>query len=62
MKSRTIVLKITNAEPALEPPAVMTGRAEKTTSGNFEKLTFTGEVLYTGDSEKVKVGFTSNEI
>ncbi|MDX1284362.1 MAG: alpha-L-fucosidase, partial [Draconibacterium sp.] len=56
-----IVLKITNAEPALEPPVVMTGRAEKTTSGNFEKLTFTGKILYTGDSEKVNVGFQYRE-
>ncbi len=56
-----IVLKITNAQPALEPPVVATKGADITTSGNYERLMFLGEVLKTGDIEKVKVGFQYRE-
>lgn len=52
-----VVLKITNAEPALEPPAVLTSRAET----NDQRLIFRGEVLKTGDAEKIKAGFQYRE-
>ena len=56
-----IVLKITNAEPALKPPAVETKRAEISSSGNIDKLAFQGELVNIGDAEKVKVGFQYRE-
>lgn len=48
-----IVLKITNAVPALEPPAVLTKKPEIGSQG----VVFKGELVDTGDAEKVKVGF-----
>jgi len=52
-----IVLKITNAEPALEPPVVLTSGA----NAEKESLVFSGELLKTGDVDKVKVGFQYRE-
>jgi alpha-L-fucosidase len=55
-----IVLKITNCEPALEPPAVLTLRPSISVSAN-NQLTFNGEILKTGDAEKLKAGFQFRE-
>ncbi len=56
-----IVLKITNIEPALEPPAVFTKGSFVVPLGNTDKLMLTGEVLKTGDLDKLKVGFQYRE-
>ncbi len=56
-----LVLKITGAMPALEPPVVATKKALITGTTNFEKLVLQGEILNTGDTEKVKVGFQYRE-
>jgi alpha-L-fucosidase len=56
-----IVLKITNVKPALEPPTVKTIGSEKITTGNTSQLVFKGEVVNTGDAEKVSVGFQYRE-
>jgi len=56
-----LVLKITNAEPALEPPAVITKPASRSGLGSSEKLIFEGDVLKTGDSDNLKVGFEYRE-
>jgi alpha-L-fucosidase len=52
-----LVLKITNAEPALDPPAVATIGAQKQEKNGTESLQFQGEILKTGDAEKFEVGF-----
>lgn len=52
-----VVLKITHAEPALVPPAVLTSGAET----NVQNLLLKGEVLKTGDAEKIKAGFQYRE-
>lgn len=49
-----VVLKITNAEPALEPPVVTTHPAHK---GREDKLVLNGEILKTGDAKNLKAGF-----
>ena len=56
-----IVLKITNAQPALNPPAVKTKTSKITSQGNVNKLVFQGELFETGDAEKLKVGFQYRE-
>jgi len=56
-----IVLKIINAEPALKPPVVETKRAETSSRGALDRLTFQGELINLGDAEKVKVGFQYRE-
>jgi len=56
-----IVLKITNAEPALKPPVVETKKAEISSRGTLDRLTFQGELINLGDAEKVKVGFQYRE-
>ncbi len=56
-----VVLKISNVEPALLPPLVITGNAEVSAAGNYSRLSFKGEVLRTGETEKVKVGFQYRE-
>lgn len=56
-----IVLRVTNAAPALVPPVVDTQKAEVTTLGNSDRLTFYGELINMGDAEKVKVGFQYRE-
>lgn len=48
-----IVLKLENVRPALEPPAVQTLSAQRTTDGIVMK----GEVMDTGDAGTVEVGF-----
>ena len=55
-----IVLKIKNVEPALEPPAVLTLRPIISGSEN-NLITFNGEILKKGDSEKLKAGFQYRE-
>jgi alpha-L-fucosidase len=55
-----IVLKITNCEPALEPPAVLTLRSLISVSAK-NPLTLNGEILKTGDAEKLKAGFQFRE-
>lgn len=55
-----IVLKISNAKPAFEPPAV------KTVAAHFSEpegrvTVFSGEVLKTGDSDKLTAGFQFRE-
>ncbi len=56
-----IILKITNAEPALEPPVVETQNAERISQGKIDKLILHGKLIKTGDAEKVKVGFQYRE-
>ncbi len=56
-----IVLKITNAEPALEPPVIVTKNAEIVSSRGYERLALKGELIKTGNAEKVKVGFQYRE-
>ena len=56
-----IVLKITNVEPALDPPVVTTKQAEINLHRAYERLVFNGETISTGDAEKVKVGFQYRE-
>ena len=56
-----IVLKITNSKPALVPPGISTMKAEVTTKGSSDRLTFYGELIKNGDAEKVKVGFQYRE-
>ncbi|MBW6535293.1 MAG: alpha-L-fucosidase [Mariniphaga sp.] len=55
-----IVLKITHATPSLEPPAVVTHLPIISGSEN-NLITFNGEILTTGDSEKLKAGFQFRE-
>jgi alpha-L-fucosidase len=55
-----IVLKITHAAPSLEPPAVATHRSEISGSEN-NLITFNGELLKTGDTKNLKVGFQYRE-
>jgi alpha-L-fucosidase len=54
-----IVLKITHAAPSLEPPVIVTQRP--VISGSDNLITFNGEILKTGDSEKLKAGFQFRE-
>ncbi|MCF6334087.1 MAG: alpha-L-fucosidase [Draconibacterium sp.] len=56
-----LVLKITNAEPALEPPLVETLNAEIVSQGKSKKLIFRGKLIKSGSTEKVKVGFQYRE-
>jgi hypothetical protein len=53
------VLKITHAAPSLEPPVIVTQRP--VISGSDNLITFNGEILKTGDSEKLKAGFQFRE-
>ncbi len=53
-----IVLKITNAQPALIPPVVETVNAEITTQS---KLILQGNLISLGDAELVNVGFQFRE-
>lgn len=52
-----IVLKITHAKPALEPPVIATLKAETGTQG----LLFKADLMNQGDAGKVKVGFQYRE-
>lgn len=54
-----VVLKLTDVEPALDPPVVVTKNARADVNGN--KLMVTGEVVSTGDANKVKAGFQYRE-
>ena len=56
-----MVLKLTNVEPALEPPVVVTKSTTTTKTGSVENLLFNGEVVKMGDTEKLKVGFQYRE-
>jgi alpha-L-fucosidase len=56
-----VVLKITNAEPALTPPIVETGDAEIVTQENYSKLVFHAKLIRLGDTDKVKIGFQYRE-
>ncbi len=56
-----VVLKITNAEPALEPPVVVTKPAEIISQGNSAQLVFNGEVVKTGDVQQLEAGFEYRE-
>ena len=56
-----VVLKITDAEPALVPPAVATIGAQRREKDGKETLQFQGEIIKTGDAEKFKVGFQYRE-
>ncbi len=55
-----IVLKITNAAPALKPPVVTTQKA-MITDGSPGRIMLSGELNSTGDAEKLKVGFQYRE-
>ncbi len=55
-----LVLKITNAAPSLEPPAVVTNRPVISGSAN-NLITFNGEIINKGDAEKLKAGFQFRE-
>ncbi len=54
-----IVLKITNADPALAPPVVSTSPAFITSQGNH--IALKGEVIKTGDAKQLKAGFQYRE-
>lgn len=56
-----IVLKITHAAPALQPPVVATLKPQISKSGNTMRLTFEGEVVKMGDAQNLKVGFQYRE-
>ena len=56
-----IVLKITNAEPALDPPVIETLAAEKNSQGSIDKLYFTGKLIKSSNSKPIKVGFQFRE-
>jgi alpha-L-fucosidase len=56
-----IVLKITNAEPALEPPLIETQKAELINKNGTNKVYFRGNLMKSGDADKVKVGFQYRE-
>jgi len=56
-----IVLKITHAKPALQPPVVTTLKPNISKSGNTARLTFEGEVVKMGDAQNLKVGFQYRE-
>jgi len=56
-----VVLKITNATPALRPPVISTESTEIKSQAGNKSLFLKGEVLSTGDAEKVKVGFQYRE-
>ncbi|NOR76377.1 MAG: alpha-L-fucosidase [Draconibacterium sp.] len=56
-----IVIKITNVEPALDPPVIETLKGEKTSQGNIDKLNFVGKLVKSNDSESIKVGFQYRE-
>jgi len=56
-----VVLKITNAEPALTPPIVETGDAEVVTQENYSKLVFHAKLIRLDDADKVKIGFQYRE-
>lgn len=56
-----VVLKITNAEPALVPPVVLTQKPEKTKNGSLETLILKGEITDMGDAPKLKAGFEYRE-
>jgi alpha-L-fucosidase len=56
-----IVLKITNAEPALQPPSVATLKPLILKSASKDQLTFVGEVIHMGDAQSLKVGFQFRE-
>ena len=54
-----MVLKLSGVEPTLNPPVVITKNAQ--TDSNSGKLLLTGEVINTGDADKVKAGFQYRE-
>jgi alpha-L-fucosidase len=54
-----IVLKITNAEPALTPPIIATKKTLKASAK--DKLIFQGELSRKGDVKSLKVGFQYRE-
>lgn len=56
-----IVLKITNAAPALDPPIIETKKAEIVSKNGTKQVNFRGNLLKTGDAKKVKVGFQYRE-
>jgi len=56
-----IVLKITNATPALEPPIIETQKAEVIDKNGVNKVFFRGNLIKNGDAEKVQVGFQYRE-
>lgn len=56
-----IVLKITNAAPALDPPIIETKKAEIVSKKGSKQVNFRGNLLKIGDTEKVKVGFQYRE-
>jgi alpha-L-fucosidase len=56
-----IVLKITNAAPALDPPIIETQKAEVISKNGTSKINFRGNLLKSGDAEKVKIGFQYRE-
>jgi alpha-L-fucosidase len=55
-----VVLKITNALPALEPPQVVTLDAITEEKGK-DRLILNGEIIKTGDAEFLKTGFQYRE-
>ncbi|MGM0620744.1 MAG: alpha-L-fucosidase [Bacteroidota bacterium] len=56
-----LVLKITNAEPALVPPVVTTLDAQKQDTDEKKTLRFRGEIIKTGDAQNLKAGFQYRE-
>jgi len=56
-----LVVKITNTKPALEPPVIKTQLAEVQTGRDKGKLNFRGNILESGDTERLVVGFQFRE-
>lgn len=56
-----IVLKISHANAALQPPVVVTGNADVSAAPSAAGVVLNGELLEPGDVEKVKVGFQYRE-
>ena len=52
-----IIIKITNAQPALIPPVIVTQDAELIDKNGVVKVYFRGDLINSGDAEIVKVGF-----
>lgn len=56
-----IVLKLSDVEPALEPPVVVTTKAEVIRQRGIEKLQLKGELIKSSAQEKLKLGFQYRE-
>ncbi len=56
-----VVLKLINVEPALTPPSVITKNTTVSKTGSTEILVMNGEIVQSGDTGNLKVGFQYRE-